>query len=178
MAVKPVPASSDVDAVARGEHLIRSLADDSDFFEVHEHWAQNIVIGFGRMEGSTVGIVANQPMVLAGCLDIDSSKKGGRFVRFCDCFNIPLIVFEDVPGFLPGVDLGRELFDLQDDPQERNNLALDPKWNEALILRMNTLLNELMAREVGVNDGQFLPPAVRPAGSVCWSLPLGPSTEK
>ncbi|HEV8145532.1 MAG TPA: acyl-CoA carboxylase subunit beta [Bryobacteraceae bacterium] len=81
---------------------IRHIADHGNFFEVQEHWARNIVIGFARMDGRTVGIVANQPAFLAGCLDIDSSTKGARFVRFCDAFNIPILTFEDVPGFLPG----------------------------------------------------------------------------
>jgi propionyl-CoA carboxylase beta chain len=78
------------------------VVDDGEFFEVHEHFAKNIVVGFARLDGRSVGIVANQPAHLAGCLDIDSSVKGARFVRFCDAFNIPLITFEDVPGFLPG----------------------------------------------------------------------------
>jgi propionyl-CoA carboxylase beta chain len=82
--------------------VIHRVADLGDFFEVHEHWAKNIVIGFARMDGRPVGIVANQPAFLAGCLDIDSSVKGARFVRFCDAFNIPILTFEDVPGFLPG----------------------------------------------------------------------------
>ncbi len=82
--------------------IIRLVADDKYFFEIHEHYGRNIVVGFARMNGRPVGIVANQPAHLAGCLDIDSSKKGARFVRFCDCFNIPIITFEDVPGFLPG----------------------------------------------------------------------------
>jgi propionyl-CoA carboxylase beta chain len=82
--------------------LIEKVADEGDFFELQPSYAKNIIIGFARMEGSTVGIVANQPMVLAGCLDIDSSRKAARFVRFCDCFNIPIITFVDVPGFLPG----------------------------------------------------------------------------
>src|SRR5271165_1783299 len=82
--------------------VIRRVADNGRFFEVQEHWAKNIVIGFARMDGRTVGIVANQPAFLAGCLDIDSSVKGARFVRFCDAFNIPILTFEDVPGFLPG----------------------------------------------------------------------------
>jgi acetyl-CoA carboxylase carboxyltransferase component len=81
---------------------IRRVVDDGDFLEVQAHWAPNIIVGFGRMGGFSVGIVAQQPMVLAGVLDIDSSIKAARFVRFCDCFNIPLITFEDVPGFLPG----------------------------------------------------------------------------
>jgi len=81
---------------------IRAIIDDGYFFEVHEHYAKNIVVGFARMNGRSVGIVANQPAVLAGTLDINASVKGARFVRFCDCFNIPLITFEDVPGFLPG----------------------------------------------------------------------------
>jgi acetyl-CoA carboxylase carboxyltransferase component len=83
--------------------VIRRVVDDGDFFEVQEHWAQNIIVGFARLGGFSVGIVAQQPMILAGVLDIDSSTKAARFVRFCDCFNIPIITFEDVPGFLPGV---------------------------------------------------------------------------
>jgi propionyl-CoA carboxylase beta chain len=82
--------------------VIRRVADHGRFFEVHEHWAKNIVIGFARMDGRVVGVVANQPAFLAGCLDIDSSVKGARFVRFCDAFQIPILTFEDVPGFLPG----------------------------------------------------------------------------
>ncbi|MCC3860459.1 acyl-CoA carboxylase subunit beta [Pseudemcibacter aquimaris] len=82
--------------------LIRKTVDEGDFFEIQPTYAKNIITGFGRMEGSTVGIVANQPMVLAGCLDNDASRKAARFVRFCDCFNIPIITFVDVPGFLPG----------------------------------------------------------------------------
>jgi len=82
--------------------VIRRVLDDRYFFEVAEHFAQNIVIGFGRMSGETIGIVANQPAHLAGCLDINSSSKGARFVRFCDAFQIPILTFEDVPGFLPG----------------------------------------------------------------------------
>ncbi|MFQ5669266.1 MAG: acyl-CoA carboxylase subunit beta [Acidobacteriota bacterium] len=84
--------------------LIRSLVDDGDFLEVHEEFARNLIVGFARLGGYSIGIVANQPAHLAGVLDIDSSRKGARFVRFCDAFNIPLIVFEDVPGFLPGTD--------------------------------------------------------------------------
>ena len=84
--------------------IIHRVVDDGEFFEVHEHWAKNIVIGLARMDGRSVGIVANQPAFLAGCLDINSSMKGARFVRFCDAFNIPILTFEDVPGFLPGTD--------------------------------------------------------------------------
>lgn len=83
---------------------IEGVVDKDSFFEVHEHYADNIVVGFARLDGRSVGIVANQPLSLAGVLDIDASLKGARFVRFCDAFNIPLIVFEDVPGFLPGTD--------------------------------------------------------------------------
>jgi propionyl-CoA carboxylase beta chain len=86
------------------KEAIRRVVDDSNFFEVHEHFAQNLVIGFARMEGRSVGIVANQPAYLAGCLDINSSVKGARFVRFCDAFSIPILTFEDVPGFLPGTE--------------------------------------------------------------------------
>jgi len=83
--------------------VIRAVVDDGYFFEVQELYATNIVVGFARLNGRSVGVVANQPAILAGVLDISSSIKGARFVRFCDCFNIPLITFEDVPGFLPGV---------------------------------------------------------------------------
>jgi len=82
--------------------VIRRVVDDGKFLQVHEHWAKNIGVGLARIDGRPVGIVANQPAHLAGCLDIDSSVKGARFVRFCDAFNIPLVTFEDVPGFLPG----------------------------------------------------------------------------
>ena len=84
--------------------VIEGVSDIDSFFEVHKNYAENIVVGFTRIAGRSVGIVANQPMCLAGVLDIDSSKKGARFTRFCDCFNIPLLVFVDVPGFLPGTD--------------------------------------------------------------------------
>lgn len=84
------------------KELIAKTVDDADFFEVQEKHAANIVVGFARMEGRSVGIVANQPMVLAGVLDSDASRKAARFVRFCDCFNIPIVTFVDVPGFLPG----------------------------------------------------------------------------
>jgi propionyl-CoA carboxylase beta chain len=82
--------------------LITKVVDEGDFFEIAPAFARNIIVGFARMEGATIGIVANQPLVLAGCLDIDSSRKAARFVRFCDCFEIPIVTFVDVPGFLPG----------------------------------------------------------------------------
>ncbi|WOQ17977.1 acyl-CoA carboxylase subunit beta [Raineyella sp. W15-4] len=84
--------------------VIEAVLDDEEFLEVQELFAQNIVVGFGRVEGRTVGIVANQPMQFAGCLDIDAAEKAARFVRTCDCFNIPIVTFEDTPGFLPGTD--------------------------------------------------------------------------
>jgi propionyl-CoA carboxylase beta chain len=84
------------------KELVLKVVDEGHFFEIKPEFAENIITGFGRMNGSPVGVVANQPMVLAGCLDIDSSLKAARFVRFCDCFNIPIITFVDVPGFLPG----------------------------------------------------------------------------
>jgi propionyl-CoA carboxylase beta chain len=84
------------------KEVVRTILDDHYFFEVQGSYAPNLVIGFGRLAGRPVGIVANQPAHLAGCLDINASIKGARFVRFCDCFNIPLLTFEDVPGFLPG----------------------------------------------------------------------------
>lgn len=86
------------------KEVIREVADADSFFEVHKDYAENIVVGFARLAGKSIGIVANQPAVLAGVLDIKSSNKAARFVRFCDCFNIPILVFEDVPGFLPGTD--------------------------------------------------------------------------
>lgn len=86
------------------KEVINNIVDRGSFFEVSELYAQNLVTGFARLEGKTIGILANQPKVLAGVLDINSSVKGARFIRFCDCFNIPLLTFEDVPGFLPGVD--------------------------------------------------------------------------
>lgn len=84
--------------------VIAGIADDDSFFEIHENYAENMVVGFARLAGRSIGIVANQPMNLAGVLDVNSSKKAARFVRFCDCFNIPLLVLVDVPGFLPGTD--------------------------------------------------------------------------
>ncbi|TAK33678.1 MAG: acyl-CoA carboxylase subunit beta [Saprospiraceae bacterium] len=84
--------------------VIGGVVDEGSFFEIHAEWAENIVVGFARLAGSSIGIVGNQPISLAGCLDVNSSRKGARFVRFCDCFNIPLLVLVDVPGFLPGTD--------------------------------------------------------------------------
>jgi methylmalonyl-CoA decarboxylase subunit alpha len=91
-------------AVYDMQTLIRSIVDNGDFLEVHEHFAQNMIVGFARMNGRTVGIIANQPMHLAGCLDVNASDKATRFIRFCDCFNIPLLTIADVPGYLPGTD--------------------------------------------------------------------------
>jgi propionyl-CoA carboxylase beta chain len=85
------------------KELITKVADEGDFYEIQAEFARNMITGFIRIEGQSVGVVANQPMVLAGCLDIDSSRKAARFVRFCDCFDIPLLTLVDVPGFLPGV---------------------------------------------------------------------------
>ena len=84
--------------------VIDAIVDSESFFEVHKNFAENIVVGFARIAGRSIGVVGNQPASLAGVLDIHSSVKGARFVRFCDCFNIPLLVLEDVPGFLPGTD--------------------------------------------------------------------------
>jgi acetyl-CoA carboxylase carboxyltransferase component len=84
--------------------IVRAVCDNSDFFEVQQQWAANVVIGFARLNGETVGVVGNQPLVLAGVLDVDSSDKAARFIRFCDAFNIPLMTFVDLPGYLPGVD--------------------------------------------------------------------------
>jgi len=84
------------------KELLYRVVDEGDFFEIQPNFAKNIIVGFGRMEGHTVGFVANQPMELAGCLDIDASRKAARFVRYCDAFEIPIVTFVDVPGFLPG----------------------------------------------------------------------------
>ena len=84
--------------------VIRSIVDNGDFYEIHELYAQNIIVGLARLDGRTIGIIANQPTVLAGCLDVNSSDKATRFIRFCDCFNIPLLTIADVPGYLPGSD--------------------------------------------------------------------------
>ena len=96
----PVPAHQPYDM----KQLVRAVLDGGDFFEYHSLWAMNLVCGFGRVGGRAVGVVANQPQVLAGVLDIDASEKGARFVRTCDCFNIPVATFVDVPGFMPGTD--------------------------------------------------------------------------
>lgn len=84
--------------------VLKAIVDDSDFFEIQENWAANMVIGFGRLNGETVGFVCNQPLVLAGVLDVDSSDKAARFIRYCDAFNIPIITLVDLPGYLPGID--------------------------------------------------------------------------
>jgi propionyl-CoA carboxylase beta chain len=88
--------------------VVGDIVDDGEFYQVHEHFATNLICGFARLDGYTVGVVGNQPMSLAGTLDIDASVKGARFVRFCDAFNIPLVTFVDVPGFLPGVEQEHE----------------------------------------------------------------------
>jgi propionyl-CoA carboxylase beta chain len=85
-------------------HVINGIIDAETFFEIHKDYAENMVVGFARLAGKSIGIIANQPMVLAGVLDVESSKKAARFTRFCDCFNIPILVLVDVPGFLPGTD--------------------------------------------------------------------------
>jgi acetyl-CoA carboxylase carboxyltransferase component len=106
---RPVPELADlVPGSSQQPHdmkeLVRAVLDDGEFFEYHALWALNIVCGFGRIGGRAVGVVANQPQVLAGVLDIDAAEKGARFVRTCDCFNIPVITLVDVPGFMPGTD--------------------------------------------------------------------------
>ena len=84
--------------------MIRAIVDKGDFLEPHAYYARNIVVGFGRLNGRTIGVIANQPNFLAGCLDVDSSDKATRFIRFCDCFNIPMLTIADVPGYLPGAE--------------------------------------------------------------------------
>jgi propionyl-CoA carboxylase beta chain len=97
-----IPASTNQPYDMR--EVVEGICDDDSFFEIHKEYATNIVVGFARLAGRSIGIVANQPMSLAGVLDIESSRKAARFTRFCDCFNIPLLVLVDVPGFLPGTD--------------------------------------------------------------------------
>ncbi len=116
-------------------NVIKSLVDDSDFFEVQEHWARNIVIGFARINGDTIGVVGNQPLVMAGVLDVDSSNKAARFIRFCDSFNIPLLTLVDLPGYLPGVD------------QEhagviRHGAKVLYAYSEATVLKMTVILRK------------------------------------
>ncbi|MGE5680302.1 MAG: acyl-CoA carboxylase subunit beta [Bacillota bacterium] len=109
---KPPRAQFDVERIIPAEatkpydirDIIKAICDDSDFLEIQERWAANVVIGFARVNGETVGIVGNQPMVLAGVLDVDSSDKAARFIRYCDAFNIPLVTLVDLPGYLPGID--------------------------------------------------------------------------
>jgi len=115
--------------------VIKAICDDSDFLEVQEYWAQNIVIGFVRMHGETVGVIGNQPLVLAGVLDVDSSDKAARFIRFCDAFNIPLLTLVDLPGYLPGVD------------QEhagviRHGAKILYAYSEASVLKMTVILRK------------------------------------
>ncbi|MEN6511906.1 MAG: acyl-CoA carboxylase subunit beta [Chloroherpetonaceae bacterium] len=115
--------------------IIKAIADKSDFFEVQELWARNIVIGFIRMNGETVGVVANQPLVLAGVLDVDSSDKAARFIRFCDAFNIPLLTLVDLPGYLPGVE------------QEyagviRHGAKILYAYSEATVLKMTVIMRK------------------------------------
>ncbi len=110
--VKPPRPDNPIEAVVPSKpnlpfdvrDVIRAVCDDSDFLEIQEHWAANIVIGFARMNGDTVGVVGNQPIVLAGVLDVDAADKAARFIRFCDAFNIPLVTLVDIPGYLPGAD--------------------------------------------------------------------------
>ncbi len=109
---KPPRPGRDIDAIVPEDprkpydirDVVRAVCDDSDFFEIQEFWARNLVIGFARLDGQTIGVVGNQPAYLAGVLDVDASDKAARFVRFCDAFNIPLVSFVDLPGYLPGVD--------------------------------------------------------------------------
>jgi len=115
--------------------VIESIVDDGEFYEVHAHWAGNIVIGFARLDGYTVGIVANQPMVLAGTLEINASIKAARFVRFCDAFNIPLITLVDVPGFLPGVDQ-------EHDGIIRHGAKLLYAYSEATVPRVTVIMRK------------------------------------
>jgi len=109
---RPDRRLNDIESIVPGDaykpydmkQIILEVLDDGDFMEVHEGWARNVIVGFGRLDGYPVGVVANQPMVLGGVLDINSSDKAARFIRFCDCFNIPIVTFVDVPGYMPGLE--------------------------------------------------------------------------
>jgi len=122
--------------------VIRQIADENSFYEVHENYAENIVVGFAFLEGKSIGVVANQPAFLAGVLDSNSSNKAARFVRFCDSFNIPLLVLEDVPGFLPGTDQewggiinnGAKLYTPSAKPRYQESLLLQEKLTAALTM--------------------------------------------
>ena len=115
--------------------IIKALVDDSDFLEVQEHWARNIVIGFARINGDTIGIIGNQPLVLAGVLDVDSSNKAARFIRFCDAFNIPLLTLVDLPGYLPGVDQ-------EHSGVIRHGAKVLYAYSEATVLKMTVILRK------------------------------------
>jgi len=117
------------------KEVILTLVDNEDFFEIHENYAKNIIIGFGRMNGSTVGIIANQPKVLAGVLDVNSSDKAARFIRFCDAFNIPLLTLTDVPGYLPGV--GQEHSGVI-----RHGAKILYAYSEATVPKINVILRK------------------------------------
>lgn len=115
--------------------IIEAIADDSEFLEVQKYWAANIVIGFIRMNGETVGVVANQPLVMAGVLDVDSSDKAARFIRFCDSFNIPLLTLVDLPGYLPGVDQ-------EHSGVIRHGAKVLYAYSEATVLKMTVILRK------------------------------------
>ena len=117
------------------KELIEKVVDNGDFLEIQQHFAQNIIIGFGRMNGKTVGIIANQPKFLAGVLDVNSSDKGARFVRFCDAFNIPIVTFTDVPGYLPGV--GQEHSGVI-----RHGAKLLYSFSEATVPKVNVIIRK------------------------------------
>jgi acetyl-CoA carboxylase carboxyltransferase component len=118
--------------------VVRLVVDRDSFLEVHAAYARNILVGFARLGGYVIGVVANQPAALAGCLDIDASKKGARFIRFCDAFNVPIVTFEDVPGFLPGTE------------QERNGIILHGAkllyaYAEATVPKLTVITRRLAA---------------------------------
>ena len=117
------------------KEIIKLLVDNGDFLEVHEYFAENIIVCFARIDGKSVGIVANQPMYLAGALDINSSTKAARFVRFCDCFNIPIITLVDTPGYLPGAD------------QEHNGIIRHGSKTLICLLRSNSPKDNLYNRK-------------------------------
>jgi acetyl-CoA carboxylase carboxyltransferase component len=117
------------------KELITRILDNGDFMEVQKHFAQNIVVGFGRMNGKTVGIIANQPQVMAGVLDVNSADKGARFIRFCDCFNIPLVTFTDTAGYLPGT--GQEYSGVI-----RHGAKLLYAFSEATVPKINVIVRK------------------------------------
>jgi propionyl-CoA carboxylase beta chain len=148
-------------------HIIREVVDDGQFLEVHQHYARNIIVGFARFNGQPVGIVANQPFFMAGCLDINASVKGARFVRFCDCFNIPLVTLVDVPGFLPGTkqEFGGII---------RHGAKLIYAYAEATVPKISIIIRKAYGGALIVMSSQFLRGDINYAYPTAEAAVMGP----